>query len=349
MPLQFGIWSPVCGGWLRVVNHEANLSTQDLVKLAVQADELGYHFYYIPEHYLNAVHGPNYNVTDAWVTAALTSLNTKNIKIVAAVQPGFKLPAVVAKLSADIQNQLSNGRFALSGIAGWWKLEVESYGDIWLPHSDRYARLEEYIDVIKGLWTVEAFNYVGKYYTIAGGILSDKPTPTPPIFIAGESDRAIDLAARQGDYLFINADHPEKTAALVQKVKRLASDRYQRQIKVAMSAFAIVRENTVQAEARLEAIYRSADQQQIKYFQEQIDPNVVAHNKLDISQTIEANLGLSAQLVGDRYTVIQRLKEYEAVGVDLIVLKFESMLEDTIRFHKLVISEYTQQNSLIAL
>ncbi|MBN3883616.1 MAG: LLM class flavin-dependent oxidoreductase [Nostoc sp. JL34] len=347
MPLQFGIWSPVCGGWLRVVNHEANLSTQDLVRLAVQADELGYDFYYIPEHYLNAVHGPNYNVADAWITAALASLNTKNIKIVAAVQPGFKLPAVVANLSANIQNQLSNGRFALSGIAGWWKLEVESYGDIWLPHSDRYARLEEYIEVIKGLWTVENFNYVGKYYTIKGGILADQPTPTPPIFIAGESDRAINLAARLGDYLFINADEPEKTAALVQKVKRLASDRYGRQIKVAMSAFAIVREHTAQAEARLEAIYRSADWQQIEYFQEQIDPNVVAHNKLDISQTIEANLGLSAQLVGDRYTVIQRLKEYEAVGVDLIVLKFESMLEDTIRFHKLVISEYRQQSSLI--
>lgn len=108
-------------------------------------------------------------------------------------------------------------------------------------------------------------------------------------------------------------------------------------------------EHTAQAEARLEAIYRSADEQQIKYFQAQIDPNVVAHNKLDISQTIEANLGLSAQLVGDRYTIIQRLKEYEAVGVDLIVLKFESMLEDTIRFHKLVISEYAQQNSLIQL
>jgi alkanesulfonate monooxygenase SsuD/methylene tetrahydromethanopterin reductase-like flavin-dependent oxidoreductase (luciferase family) len=217
MALQFGIWSPVCGGWLRVVNHEANLSAQDLVKLAVQADELGYDFYYIPEHYLNAVHGPNYNVADAWITAALASLNTKNIKIVAAVQPGFKLPAVVAKLSANIQNQLSNGRFALSGIAGWWKLEVESYGDIWLPHSDRYGR----------------------------------------------------------------------------------------NIKVAMRAFAIVREHTAQAEARLEAIYRSADEQQIKYFQEQIDPNVVAHNKLDISQTIEANLSLSAQLVGDRYTIIQ--------------------------------------------
>ncbi len=349
MPLQFGIWSPVCGGWLRVLNHEANLSTQDLVKLAVQADELGYHFYYIPEHYLNAIHGPNYDVTDAWITAAVASLNTLHIKIVAAVQPGFKLPAVVAKLSANIQNQLSSGRFALSGIAGWWKLEVESYGDVWLSHSERYARLEEYLDVIKGLWTVEAFDYVGKYYKIRGGILVDKPASTPPIFIAGESERAIDLAARKGNYLFINADDLEKTAALVQKVKRRASDRYLRNIKVAMSAFAIVREDTAQAEARLEAIYRSVDQKQINYFQEQIDPNVVAHNKLDIGQTIEANLGLSAQLVGDRHTVIKRLKEYEAVGVDLVILKFESMLEDTIRFHELVISEYAQQNNLITL
>ena len=172
------------------------------------------------------------------------------------------------------------------------EIRSKSYGDIWLPHSDRYARLEEYIDVIKGLWTVEDFNYVGKYYTIAfsnhiryiiapsslagrglgvgllyltrvekryikGGILADKPIPIPPIFIAGESDRAINLAARLGDYLFINADDPEKTAALVQKVKRLASDRYGRQIKVAMSAFAIVREHTAQAEARLEAFNHS--------------------------------------------------------------------------------------------
>ncbi|MBD2435373.1 LLM class flavin-dependent oxidoreductase [Nostoc sp. FACHB-110] len=346
MPLQFGIWSPVCGGWLRTVDHEANLSPQDLVKLAVAADELGYEFYYIPEHYLNAVHGPSYDVADAWITAALASLNTKKIKIVAAIQPGFKLPAVIAKLSANIQNRLSNGRFALSGIAGWWKLEVESYGDIWLPHSERYARLAEYIDVIKGLWTVDDFNYQGKYYTIQNGILTDKPTPTPPIFIAGESERAINLAASQGDYLFINADAPEKTAALVEKVKRLASDRYQRQIKVAMSAFAIVRENAAEAEARLEAIYRAADWEQIKYFQAQIDPNVVAHNKLDISQTIEANLGLSAQLVGDRATIIQRLREYEAIGVDLIILKFESMLSDTIRFHQLVISEYTQMKAI---
>ncbi|EPF24518.1 MAG: hypothetical protein BEV12_13240 [Microcystis aeruginosa CACIAM 03] len=51
MPLQFGIWAPVCGGWLRVINPERNWSISDLVELAVQADRVGYDFYYIPEHY----------------------------------------------------------------------------------------------------------------------------------------------------------------------------------------------------------------------------------------------------------------------------------------------------------
>lgn len=352
MTLQFGVWSPVCGDWLRIVNSEATasqFSIQHLVEIAIQADRLGYNFYYIPEHYLNAVHGPTYRVIDPWLTAIAVSLNTQRINIVTATQPGFKLPAVVAKLVADIQNQISNGRFGLSGIAGWWRLEAEAYGDVWLSHGDRYARLEEYLDVITGIWTEERFSYVGNYYTVVEGMLPVKPIPVPLIFIAGESDRAIDLAVRKGDYLFINADSLEKTAALVQKIKQLAHDRYNRTIKIAMSAFAIVRDTTTEAESRLEQIYCTADLQQIDYFQTQIDPTVVAHNKLDATQTIEANLGLSAQLIGDSETIVSHLKAFESIGIDLVMLKFESMLKDTAHFHTSVISKYTQHDQLVSL
>jgi dimethylsulfone monooxygenase len=75
---------------------------------------------------------------------------------------------------------------------------------------------------------------------------------------------------------------------------------------------------------------------------------VIAHNKLDLSQTVEANLGLSAQLVGDPASVKARLNAYEAAGVDLIILKFESMREDTTRFHDLVIANYVSERRLIA-
>ncbi len=349
MTLQFGIWSPVCGDWLRTINSQANFSPHSLIDLAVQADQLGYDFYYIPEHFLNAVHGPEYDIVDAWITAIAASFKTEKIKIVTATQPGFKLPAVVAKLAADLQTQLSQGRFGLSGIAGWWKLEAEAYGDIWLLHGDRYTRLEEYLDIIIGLWTEERFDYTGRYYTLTQGHLPNRPHPLPLMFIAGESDRAIDLAARKADYLFINADSLEKTASLVQKAKQLARDQYHRSLQVAMSAFAIVDETTAQAEARLERIYRTADRAQIGYFQKQIDPTVVAHNKLTIDQTIEANLGLSAQLIGDPDQISNRLKQFEAIGVDLLMLKFESMQDEIGYFHETVISKYHQPQSLALL
>jgi FMNH2-dependent dimethyl sulfone monooxygenase len=115
-----------------------------------------------------------------------------------------------------------------------------------------------------------------------------------------------------------------------------------------MSAFAIVRPTTVEAESRLDKIYRAADTRKIRYFQQQIDANAVAHNKLDIGQTIEANLGLSARFVGDPQTVIRRLRDYESIGVDLIIFKFEFTREDALYFHQQVIDRYSHPYPLIS-
>jgi FMNH2-dependent dimethyl sulfone monooxygenase len=344
MPIQFGVWAPVCGGWLRVLNQQVNPSIQQIIELAQLADDLGYSFYYIPEHYLNAVHGPNYDVVDAWISATAASVSTKRISVIVGVQPGFKLPAVVAKMGANLQNQLSRGRFGLSALAGWWKLEAEMYGDVWLSHSERYSRLEEYLDIVQGMWQQDTFEYAGKYYSVPGAILENKPSPLPLVLIAGESDRAIELAARKGDYLFINANELEETAKLVARAKRLAQEKYNRGLKVAMSAFSILcRDDS--AEQRLSDLYHRADKTKIDYFQQQMDSNVVAHNKLGTQYTIEANLGLSAHLIGHPESIACRLKEYEAVGVDLVMLKFESMLEDTVQFYQQVISQYFQSST----
>ena len=66
MALQFGIWSPVCGGWLRL-RTRGRSDPRGLLEHAALADGLGYDIYYIPEHYLNAVHGPSHDVAEAWI------------------------------------------------------------------------------------------------------------------------------------------------------------------------------------------------------------------------------------------------------------------------------------------
>jgi FMNH2-dependent dimethyl sulfone monooxygenase len=92
MALQFGFWVPVCGGWLRVAPPPP-VSFPALLAQAEEADREGYDFCYIPEHYLNAVYGPAQPVADAWVTAAAIAARTRRIRVITAVQPGFKARA----------------------------------------------------------------------------------------------------------------------------------------------------------------------------------------------------------------------------------------------------------------
>jgi dimethylsulfone monooxygenase len=339
MPLQFGSWAPVCGSWLRTRDADREPEPDRLVHLARTVDALGYDILYVPEHYLNALHGPRRDVLDAWIVSAACVAATQRLRVVTAVQPGFKAPGVVAKMGATLA-QFRPGGFGLSLLAGWWQLEVENYGDTWLPHAERYARAAEYLDVIQGLWTASELDYEGRYYAAKGALLEPKPTTLPPVFIAGESDRAIELAARAGDYLFINGGDPGSVAALVRKAKRLALERHGRTLRVALSAFAVVRPTSGEARRVVEAFRERADEETIAYFRCHMDGAVVAHNRPSESSTLEANLGLDAGLIGDPETIRERLAALEDAGVDAVFIKGEPALEEAERFAREVIAPY---------
>jgi FMNH2-dependent dimethyl sulfone monooxygenase len=349
MTLEFGLCAPVCGGWLRVTEPSSlrDASPNRVVDVARLADRLGYDILYVPEHYLNAVYGPDHDVADAWIIAAAAVATTGSIRVVTAVQPGFKDPGVVAKMGATLA-AFRPGAFGLSVLAGWWRLEAEGFGDHWLPHGERYARAGEYLDVIRAFWTERRFDYAGSYFRVSGGTLESKPKPTPPIFIAGESDRAIDLAARAGDVLFVNGGSPEQVAELVRRAKGLARDKYGRAIRVALSAFGLVRPSVSQAEAHIDAQRARADAATIAYFRTQIDASVVAHNRGSADDEIDANLGLTSGLIGDPRSVLQRLRAFERAGVDIVILKFEPSAKEAETFAREVIVPYRAEPPLAA-
>ena len=73
-------------------------------------------------------------------------------------------PVAVAKMGATIDH-ISNGRFALNVVAGWFKNEFDMFGAGMRPHDDRYAYAAEWIDVMR-LWIEEeAFDYEGEYFS----------------------------------------------------------------------------------------------------------------------------------------------------------------------------------------
>jgi FMNH2-dependent dimethyl sulfone monooxygenase len=342
MPLSFGVWSPVCGGFLRVRSGPGDASPGRLVRYAQWAETLGYDVYYVSEHHLNAVYGPEHPVTDGWVLASAVVASTERIRVFASVQPGFKQPAVVAKMAAGIA-ELRPGGFGLGIVAGWWRLEAESYGDTFPAHAERYARAGEFVDVVRGLWTEPILRYAGHYYQVPGAMLEPKPRPRPEVLIAGESERAIELCARSGDWLFVNGDEPERVAALVHKVKRLARERHGRSVRVALSAFGFVRYSRRDVSSYLESLRDEIDRDTVRYFDTQIDGDVVAHQRGSQLDRIDANLGLTAGLIGTPDAILARLGALEQAGVDAVFLKFEPATHEAEAFAKGVIDPYRRQ------
>jgi FMNH2-dependent dimethyl sulfone monooxygenase len=303
------------------------------------AERLGYDLYYVPEHYLNAVYGPRFDVADAWVVSAAAIALTHRIRVVTAVQPGFKAPGAVAKMAATLQRFRPHA-FGLGIVAGWWRLEAEIHGDRWLPHAARYARAAEYLDVIRGFWSAEVLDYRGEYFQVAGGVLEAKPQPAPLVLVAGESDAALELAARSADILFVNGAGVDEVAVLARRAKSLARERHGRSLRVAMSAFGLVRPTTREAEARLDEWKTRADASLIAYFRQQMDGAVVAHNRGGEADQIEANLGLTAGLIGDPRTILERLRAFEQAGVDVVIVKLEPSANEAERFAHQVIEPY---------
>ena len=66
-------------------------------------------------------------------------------------------PIVSAKQSTVIDH-ITNGRFTLNIVAGWNKPEIDMFGTELLPHDERFEVAEEWLTIIKRLWTEDEFD-----------------------------------------------------------------------------------------------------------------------------------------------------------------------------------------------
>ena len=163
-------------------------------------------------------------------------------------------PVMAAKQAATIDH-ISGGRIALNIVTGWHAPEIEMFGAKQLPHDERYQVAQEWVDVVKKLWTAEdPFDYHGKYFHVVDARIAPKPLqgPHPAIMNAGGSGPGRHFGARNCDVVFVNADlaqqSPSAIRAKVDGFKRLAREEYGREIKVWTNAY-IVQEDT-EAEAK---------------------------------------------------------------------------------------------------
>ncbi|WP_295843999.1 LLM class flavin-dependent oxidoreductase [Tardiphaga sp.] len=124
---------------------------------------------------------------------------TERLNMMIAQRPGFTAPTVLARQLATI-DQFSKGRVSLHVITGGNAKELRQDGNTLDDKDERYARTDEWLDVLRAEWTSEKpFTYNGKYFQIENGFAQVKPYSPIHIFVGGASDAAIEVAGKHAD------------------------------------------------------------------------------------------------------------------------------------------------------
>ncbi|MFD5427026.1 LLM class F420-dependent oxidoreductase [Streptomyces sp. NPDC127084] len=178
-------------------------SYDTLLTVAKATEDLGFDAFFRSDHYLSmgsadGLPGP----TDAWITLAGLARETKRIRLGTLMTAGtFRLPGVLAIQVAQV-DQMSGGRVELGLGAGWFEEEHKAYG-IPFP-KEKFARLEEQLAIVTGLWATEAgktFTHRGTHYQLENSPALPKPAQDMvPVLIGGHgATRTPRLAARYAD------------------------------------------------------------------------------------------------------------------------------------------------------
>src|SRR5258708_20581257 len=110
---------------------------------------------------------------------------------------------MLGKLAVSL-DRVCKGRMAINIVNGWFDEEFRMFGGTVLQGEERYRRTAEFMEILRGLWSNEAFSYAGQHYKVEGGQLLLKPaSPTPPeMYSVSGSDPGRDFTAEHCDSSF---------------------------------------------------------------------------------------------------------------------------------------------------
>jgi alkanesulfonate monooxygenase len=302
---------------------------------------------------------------EPWITSALLARETKKLKFVAAFQPFHCSPYHAVQSAATYQRATGN-RLVWNIINGGSELIQQQVGDQ-LNHDQRYARASEFLDVVKGYWTQDQFDYHGQYYHTTGGSLKSplNKAELPIICTAGSSEAARELAAKHADYYLMRAEKPAEIAALLADVRRRAQKYGRQQIRFGLSIDVITRPSEKEALQEAQRFLDEAAQQQRPHapaahtglrsarrlsFEYDYADKAGSQRAEDflIYPNVWSGFGYvglppGVGLLGSYQQVIQRIQEYNALGIEVFFLAGYPHLEESYRLGEHILPFFQAQ------
>ena len=140
------------------------------------------------------------NAADGFLVAQHAAAHTERLGMLLAHRPGFIAPPLAARKLATL-DYFTGGRLALHVISGGDDADQRRDGD-WLGHDERYRRTDEYLELLKRIWTAEGpIDHQGEFYRVQGAAPDVRSLQRPhvPIFFGGSSEAAIRVGAKHAD------------------------------------------------------------------------------------------------------------------------------------------------------
>jgi len=336
--MRFGYWMPIFGGWLRNVRDEGMpLSWPYLRDLAADSEQQGFDLSLIAELNLNDIKGHRAPALDCWTLAPAVAAVTSTLELMLAVRPNYHSPALTAKALSTLE-VIAPGRVSLNVVSSWWKDEAAQYGAPFDVHDARYARTDEWLEVVSRLLREDTVTHSGPLYQLAGAVLEPKPAVPPAVYMGGESPKAKEIIAARADAYVMHGDPPEVIAAKVADLSARRARTGRPPLEFGVSGYVICRDTEAEARAELDRILdtRSSPQAYASY-QDFIEGSRL-ESRVSLEEYSVSNRGLRSDLIGTPEQIIERLAGYERAGIGLMLLQFSPQREEMARFGAEVIS-----------
>jgi alkanesulfonate monooxygenase len=273
---------------------------------------------------------------------------TKRLSLLIAHRPGFTAPTLAARQFATL-DVLTGGRIALHVITGGSDEELRQDGSF-IPKDERYARTDEYLEVVRREWTsTKPFDHHGSFYKVEQAFSAVKSPQQPhiPVYFGGASDAAIRVAGKHADVYALWGESCAQVAELVGRVQVEAA-RHGRKLRFSLSLRPILADTEAKAWARADDILRQATAlaERNGTFRKAPPENAGSQRLLAAAAqgarldkrlwTSIAGLlgaqGSSTALVGTPEQVADALLDYHDLGISTFLIRGFDPLEDAIGY-----------------
>jgi len=212
-------------------------TAEAVVEVAQRAEALGYDSLWTTERVLYPVNPrtpypvtpdgslpePYKHVLDPVETLMFAAAHTKKIALGTSVlDMPFYNPVMLARRLTTL-DVLSNGRLRVGLGLGWSEDEMEAAGG---EKKNRGARADEFLEILKAIWTRNPVEYQGKFYRVPESYIGPKPVqkPHPPIILAAFAPAALNRLARLADGWNPVALPPEAMAQMFGAIQQMAKE-----------------------------------------------------------------------------------------------------------------------------